>query len=281
MDVTKESGQKEEYQRNKLCDSLERAGAAPHIVERVCAKIDRDIKDGITTDELFKRAFKYLGEEDLRTAARYSIKRGIAALGPAGFVFEQYIERVLNAYGYATKRNVILKGVCVSHEIDLMANKDKEHFLVEIKYHNKGGIKTDITVAMYADARLADIAPVQEKEERGWHTAHGMWLITNTKFTTTAIQYGLCKNIKMTGWSYPKKESLEHLVIQKSLYPVTSLPSVSRRMLPAFAQAGIMLASDVAQFTPESLAAKLGLKKRHMSQILAEALVCLVGQNKK
>ena len=277
MDVTKESGEKEKFKRDKLCLSLEKAGAPKDTVGRVCKKVEQDLREGITTEELFKRAFEYLSTEHIEPAARYSLRRGIAALGPAGFLFEQYVERILQAYGFSTRRDIFLQGVCVSHEVDLIAHKGKDHFLVEIKYHNRGGIKTDVTVAMYADARLSDIAPVQEKEERGWGAQHAMWLITNTKFTTTAIQYGKCKRIRMTGWSYPQRESLENLIVDKKLYPVTVLPSVARGKLNEFSRAGLMLVSDIAQHTPETLARKIGFDVSRAEEMVSEALVCLAG----
>lgn len=249
------------------------AGASQEVVNRVCEKIEKDLQEGMTTEELFKKAFQYLRTEDLHTAARYSLKRGIAALGPAGFLFEQYLEHILQAYGYETKRDVILQGVCVSHEIDIVARKERKHFLVEAKYHNRGGIKTDVTVAMYADARLLDVTPVQEKKEAEWKEEHGMWLITNTKFTTTAIEYGKCKGMKMTGWSYPYEESLERLIIKERLYPITVLPSVLNGHLQLFAKGNIMLVRDVAAFTPDALSHALGIKKQHAERIVGEALV--------
>lgn len=281
MDVTKESGKKEEFRREKLCSSLEKAGASTVVVNTVCRKIEENLQEGVSTEELFKRALEYLSAENIEVAARYSLKRGIAALGPAGFFFEQYIERILQAYGFHTQRNVFMEGRCVSHEVDILAEKENDHFLVEIKYHNKGGLKTDITVAMYADARLADIAPVQEKKEQGWHARHFMWLITNKKFTSTAITYGKCKHMKLTGWSYPKGQSLEELIIQKKLYPITALPSAVRSKLSEFGRANIMLVGDVAEYIPETLARKLGFDKSLAEQIVSEALVCLAGGNNK
>ncbi|MDP3725621.1 MAG: restriction endonuclease [bacterium] len=281
VDVIKASGEKEKYVRNKLCDSLLKAGASKDVVDRVCGKIEKDLKEGTTTEELFKRAFTHLAEEDVHTAARYNLKRGIQALGPAGFLFEQYVERILNAYGYETRRNVILAGVCVSHEVDIVAHKGKEHFLIEAKYHNKGGIKTDVTVAMYAYARLLDIAPIQEKKEAGGETKHSMWLITNTKFTSTAITYGICKHMNMTGWSYPHEHSLERLIFEKRLYPVTVLPSVSGGNFSSFAKEGLMLVLDIVSLTPESLAERIGFKKDHAEQIIKEALACSVKTEKK
>ena len=211
---------------------------------------------------------------------RYSLKRGIAALGPAGFLFEQYLEQVLQTYGYTTKRNVFFEGTCVSHEIDVVANKGNEHFFIEAKYHNNGGIKTDVTVAMYADARLLDIAPKQSKIENQ-NATHSMWLITNTKFTTTAIKYGLCKKIRMTSWTYPHGESLQDLIIKKGLYPVTVLPSIAHVRLQPFVQEKIMLVRDLASFTPSSLAERTGLSKQVSEKILSEALVALTGEGEK
>lgn len=278
MDITKESGEKEEYNHEKFCESLSRAGASADVVERVCGKIAQDLRHGMTTEELFKRTFQYLSEEDITSAAKYSLRRGIASLGPAGFLFEQYVERILNVYEYKTRRNVFMKGVCVSHEVDIVANKEKNHFLVEVKYHNQGGIKTDITVIMYADARLGDITPAQEKREGGRMATHTMWIITNTKLTKTAIQYGKCKNIKMTGWSYPNAESLEKLIIQKKLYPVTVLPSIAGGNIALFAREGLMLVSDLIHFTPAELANKLGIHQQQTEKIIGEALVCLAGE---
>ncbi len=281
VDIIKASGEKEKYARNKLCDSLEKAGASKDVVERVCGNVEKDLKEGMTTDELFKRAFTHLAEEDVHTAARYNLRRGIQALGPAGFLFEQYLERILNAYGYETRRNVILEGACVSHEVDIVAHKGKEHFLIEAKYHNKGGIKTDVTVAMYADARLLDIAPIQEKKETGRGIKHSMWLITNTKFTSTAITYGVCKHMRMTGWSYPHDQSLERLIIEKRLYPVTVLPSVAGGSLSSFAKEGLMLVLDIVSLTPEALEERIGFKKGHVEQIMREALLCSIQTEKK
>lgn len=278
MDIVKESGEKEEYRRNKFCDSLSKAGASADVVSRVCEKIEHDIEDGTTTEELFRRAFEYLKKEDIRVAARYSLKRGIAALGPAGFHFEHYIERLLNAYGFRTRRNNILRGVCVSHEVDIVAEQEKTHFLIEVKYHNSLGIKTDVTVAMYADARLADIAPMQKKEEAGRETMHRMWLITNTKFTETAVQYGKCKHLRMTGWSYPHEESLESLILEKKLFPVTVLPSVIPSALPSFARENLMLVSDLLSLTPGALSSRVGLSKDRATEIISEALVCSAGE---
>ena len=195
---------------------------------------------------------RYLVREDLDIAARYSLHRGIAALGPAGFLFEQYVEAVLKAYGYTTKRDTIMQGACVQHEIDLTATKENTHYLLELKYHNEQGLKTHVNVVMYADARLMDISKIENKKEKG-NFRHKMWLITNTKFTDTSIQYAHCKGIKLTGWNYPHGDTLEDMIARKHLYPVTVLPSVSGALLAEFARERIILAQDLLPYTVQDL----------------------------
>ena len=191
--------------------------------------------------------------KNISAAARYNTKRGIANLGPAGFVFEQFVEIVLHELGYKTARNKFVKGMCVSHEVDVLAWKGGEHVIVEAKYHNQPNTKTHIDQVMYADARLMDIERAHEKNgERG--VRHTIWVFTNTKFTEKAIRYAKCRNMRLTGWGYPAKENLEILVDRFLLHPVTVLPSVDRFSLERLSQAGVMLARDIAPYTPEKFA---------------------------
>jgi len=90
-----------------------------------------------------------------------------------------------------------------------------------------------------------------------------------------------CKHIKLTGWSYPHKESLQNLITQKGLYPVTVLPSVTRRDLNTFVRAGIMLARDLLSLSPEALKQNTGIEKKKAEKILGEAYLCSVGSKKQ
>ena len=124
-----------------------------------------NISAGESTAKIFRVALDYLVKEDLNLAASYGLRRAIGEFGPAGFLFEQYVEIILQAYGYQTKRNVMMKGACVEHEVDVSAQK-RRHYIVEAKYRNEPGIKTHIDVVMYGDARLADIARLEESAGR-------------------------------------------------------------------------------------------------------------------
>ena len=85
----------------------------------------------------------------------------------------------------------------------------------------------------------------------------------------------------MTGWNYPKKENLQDLVMEKKLYPVTVLPSVSKGELDIFARSGIILARDLLSFSVDSFEKELGIQKQKAEKILGEAYLCAVGSKRK
>lgn len=276
-EIIKASGEKQVFSKGKFCNSLKKTGAPADLVEEVCNKVEGEVKPGATTSYIFRLATRYLMESNLAAAARYNLKRGIGDLGPAGFLFEKFVEVMLKELEYETSRNQIMKGKCVSHEVDVLAKKDADHFLVEAKYHNKPGIKTHIDVVMYADARLTDIGSYQEEHEET-KANHHMWLITNTKFTHKAITYAECRNMRMTGWNYPPENGLEDLVSKYVLYPVTVLPSVNRYARERFAEYDMMLVRDLALYSAQDLIKKFNIHADYARKIIREAHALIYGE---
>jgi hypothetical protein len=269
MEIVKIDGTKEQFSLSKFCLSLRKAGAPRDVADSICRNVEKAINPNESTNSIFRKALKYLMREDLDLAARYSLRRGIEALGPAGFVFEQYFETILQSYGFITKRGTIVRGKCVSHEIDVMAQTGSKRFLVEAKYHNVTGLKTHVDVIMYAQARLLDIVEAEPKEARKKYE-YGMWVVTNTKFTDTAITYARCKGIRLTGWNYPRGESLEDVIIQKKLYPVTVLPSLPKVLLPELARRNIILAQDLLPYEAKDLIKSFGVSKDVADKLVRE-----------
>jgi len=110
-------------------------------------------------------------------------------LGPTGYPFEDFVTEILKAKGYVTQTRSILLGKCVSHEIDVIAQKNAEKIMVEAKYHNAPGIHTDVHVSLYTKARFDDL-----KEKYQFSQP---WLFTNTKITPDALAYALCVNMAL------------------------------------------------------------------------------------
>ncbi|MCH8986667.1 restriction endonuclease [Patescibacteria group bacterium] len=270
MEIIKASGEKQTYDRDKLCRSLKRVGVSAKVVDTICLAIEKEIQPGISTEQLAQKTSKYLKKEGLAFAARYNLKKSMCALGPHGFLFEKFVAALLQEYGYITKNNQIVKGECVTHEIDILAEKDNKHFLIEAKYHNTRGIKSDVQVAMYMYARLLDIATAQNKREKV-KIPHRAWIFTNTKFTSKAIRYGKCMGISLTGWEYPYKESLEELIARKGLYPITVLPSVNTFAKEQMMQRGLLFARDILSYSEKDLVRKFRLHLNSAQRILKEA----------
>lgn len=270
MEIIKASGEKQAYNRDKLCRSLKKVGVSAKVVDTICLAVEKEIQPGISTEQLAQKTSRYLRKEGLAFAARYSLKKSMCALGPHGFLFEKFVAALLQEYGYITKNNQIMKGECVTHEIDILAEKDNKHFLIEVKYHNARGIKSDIQVVMYMYARLLDIATAQNKKEK-MKVTHHAWIFTNTKFTSKAIRYGKCMGISLTGWEYPYKESLEELIARKGLYPITVLPSVNTFAKEQMMQKGLLFARDIVSYSEKDLVRKFRLHLNSAQRILREA----------
>jgi hypothetical protein len=269
MDIVKTDGVREQFSPSKLCLSIRKAGAPRDVADNVCRAVETKVNPNDSTNAIFRKALKYLMKENPDVAARYSLRRALEMLGPGGFIFEHYFEVVLQAYGFTTKRNVILKGKCVSHEIDVIAASGTKRFLVEAKYHNIPGLKTHVDVVMYADARLIDIVK-NESQKNQEKYEYGMWLVTNTKFTETAIQYAKCRGIRLTGWNYPRGASLEDIIADKKLYPVTVLPSLPKLLLPVLAKKNIILAQDLLTYEIDDLVSSFGVEPEVAQKLLRE-----------
>ncbi len=269
MEIVKTDGVHETYSPAKFCLSLRKAGAPRDVADTVCKTVGNRINPNASTTTIFRNALKYLVKDHPEIAARYGLRRALEALGPAGFIFEQYFEIVLQSYGFKTKRDVILKGKCVNHEIDVIASAGSKRFLVEAKYHNMPGIKTHVDVVMYADARLVDIVN-NEGDKNQQKYEYGMWVVTNTKFTDASIQYAKCRGIRLTGWNYPRGSSLEDVIADKKLYPVTILPSLPKLLLPILAEKNIILAQDLLTYEAQDMVRQFGITREVADKLVKE-----------
>lgn len=245
--VTKASGEKVPFSIKKLQLSLQRSGANSAVIEDVIKELNPDLFDGITTKQIYQLAFNILRKVSKPHAARYKLKEAIMELGPSGFPFEKFIAEILKSQGFAVRVGVIVEGHCVKHEIDVIAQKANQHFMVECKFHNEQGIKCDVKIPLYIQARFQDV-------EKNWiampgHATkfHQGWLITNTRFTGDAIQYGACVGLHLLGWDYPAKGSLNELIDSSGLHPITCLTTLSRAEKNRLLEKRIVLCREICQ----------------------------------
>lgn len=236
--VIKASGEKEPFSEIKVRNSIRRSGIPQEIQEQVLAHIKTKIYENIHTSEIYKHIIEFLETSPQPfNKTRYTLKQAIMDLGPTGYPFEDYVAEILKTEGYQTQVRQVLEGNCVSHEIDVIAQKEDKKILIEAKFHNSPGIKSDVHVSLYTKARFDDL--------RDKYNFTQSWIVTNTKVTTDGIEYALCNGIKIIGWNYPQTGNLRDLVEKAKLYPITALQSLSQSQKQLLLLHGTVLCKDI------------------------------------
>lgn len=273
--IVKANGEQEIFDENKLRDSLKRSGATEEIISKTVSHVLSEMRDGMSTGHIYKHAAALLKKEHLGLAAQYSLRRAIRDLGPSGFPFERFVGEIFRAKGYNVSVGVIIQGFCVDHEVDVSAKKGDTHLLVECKFHHEAGFKTDLKVALYVKGRDNDIEKRHKTLVDKGEQLHEAWLITNTKLTSKAIQYGMCSGMKMIGWSYPHTGNLQDLVNETNLHPITVLTTLSGGEKKRLMEQDIVLCRDLGK-QKKALRA-LGMNEKKIEKILEEVVnVCPV-----
>ncbi len=267
--VVKADGTRELFDQSKLETSLKRAGASSQAVSEILSHVMAHYgKNDITTHEIYKHAFELLHKEDKPIAIKYSLKRAIMDLGPTGFPFEDFVAEIFRQKGFNAETGKIVKGFCVEHEIDVVAWNEEKLIMVEAKFHNEAGVRSDLKVALYIKARFDDLRKMKFNYGKERELDEG-WLITNTKFTSTAIEYGSCQGgIRMIGWNYPPIGNLHDMIIESKLHPLTCLTSLNGREKKALLDKGIVLCKAILD-NPEILDVT-GIEDNKRAKVLDE-----------
>jgi hypothetical protein len=273
--VVKASGERQPFDVEKIRKTCERAGADKKLAAQVAAVVEKKAYDGISTKEILKLILRELEKAEPYVAARYDLKGAIMRLGPAGFVFEELISELLEAYGYKTKVDTVVRGGCVSHEIDVIAEKKGELVAIEAKYHNAPGIYTGVKDALYVWARYLDLRDGAKKGT--CPDFNSIWLVTNTKFSSDATDYAECKKMKLLGWRYPLKGGLQDMLEEKRLYPITVLRTLDPDSLGKLAAANMMFCKDLAEMGVEELQKKTRIGEKKLRALQEEAALVWKG----
>mgnify|MGYP000444416470 CR=1 FL=1 len=265
--ITKADGSTEYFKVEKLRRSLRRAGARPDEINEIIADVDTILVDGIKTQVIYRHAHSLLRNSRPTAATRYSLRRALFNLGPTGFPFEKFLAKLFAAEGYHTKVGSMIEGKCATHEIDVAAYKEDHSFVDEAKFHARPGIKSDLQVAMYSYARLLDLQATQICREDICGIKE-FWLVTNTKFTSTAERYGSCVGLTLLSWDFPKRNNLHDRIQRAGVYPVTVLQTISAAQIETLIARDIILCREILE--RESVLRHLHLPKRKQEALLAE-----------
>ena len=259
--VLKADRTREPFSEQKVMDSIRRARIPHSLRGEVLTHIKSKLYDGISTQEIYQHIIEFLSTSPkpyIRN--RYSLKESIMQLGPTGYPFEDFVSKLLETQGYTTRVRQILSGKCVSHEVDIIAEKDGRSVMIESKFHNSPGVRSEVHVALYTQARFEDVRVRNKIDEA--------WLITNTKTTIDAKTYAQCAGMHIISWDYPDGNGLRELIERSRLHPVTMLTTIGQSQKMTLLENHIVLCKDIVN-KPELLDI-LYLSKQDRERLLAE-----------
>ncbi len=267
--VTKASGETAPFSEKKLTRSLERAGAGPDLIQQIVREIEEVLQEGMTTQKIYQKAFSLLRKQSGKAAGRYKVKQALMELGPTGYPFEKFVAEILEYQGFRTNTGVIVQGHCVTHEVDVEAWKDDRHFMIECKFHNRPGYKCDVKVPLYIKSRFEDVRKEWLKHKDHKDKFHEGWIVTNTRFTEDAIQFGKCSGLRLIGWDYPEQGSLSDRINLSGLHPLTCLDSLAKHEKQELLEMSVVLTRDL--YENPALLEKIGLSSARADKVSREA----------
>ena len=269
VNVKKYSGEIEAFDINKLIASLRRSQADESLVQDIAWGIQDKIQNGMTTKKIYQMAFNMLKVKSRVSASKYKLKKALMELGPSGFPFEKLVSKIMEHEGFETKVGVIVQGNCVQHEVDVIALKDNNHYMIECKYHSDQGRFCNVKIPLYIHSRFLDVEKQWERQKGHEAKLHKGGVYTNTRFTTDAIQYGKCVGLLLTSWDYPTGSGLKDRIDKLGLHPITALTTLTKAEKTKLLDTGIVLCKELHE--RPSLLEKIGVPKPRHKTILEDS----------
>lgn len=258
--IVKSTGELELFSAQKLRRSLQRTGLSQKHCRDISKEVAGKIKSGDRTRDIYKRTIKLVEKQSPVAAVHYSLKKALQDLGPAGFLFEQFVSKYFEMLGFQTYVGVVLQGQYVRHEVDIVASKNDYQIYVECKFHNTSGKKNDVKVPLYVKARWDDL-----KNGPDGKYLKGYYLVSNTAFTKDAIEYAGGSGVQLLGVNAPPEESFLEKIRKYKLYPITSLIRLKRIFMKQLLERKILLCSEL--LANQKLLVKIGMSKQEIDMI--------------
>lgn len=267
--VRKSGGRLEHFDVGKLRSSLLRSGADPAMLDDLVDDVIEGLGRETTTREIYRFAHARLRKMDRACGMRYTLKQSLFRLGPTGYPFERYVADIFKEYGYRTEVGTTLRGRCVSHEIDVLAVSDDEVIVMECKYHNSKGTTTDVKTALYVQSRVLDLEPTVRSAHPGRN--YSGRIVTNTRGTADAVDYCRCAGLDILSWRYPEGRSLEKMIEERKLYPVTIVAGIQAGLVKKLISKEILLLRDLLTMDAGTIQSLLGLSPQRARRLREKA----------
>lgn len=267
IEIVKHSGERSQFSIKKLQTSLRKSGADDEMVQEISQSVEKELYPGISTKEIYNRAFSLLKKRKGVFASRYKLKKAIYELGPTGFPFEKFIGSLLFYSGYEVSTGQILQGKCVTHEVDVVGHKKEQYIIAECKFHSDEGRKCDVKIPLYIHSRYRDIFNFYNGNPNE-KTPNQGWVVTNTRFSEDAVQYGKCVGLYLLSWDYPENEGLKDRIDRLGLYPITVSTLLSQREKQFLLSRDVVLCRQLVK--DNFYLDHLGISEKRKERILKE-----------
>lgn len=267
--ITKYSGNSAKYDESKLRQSLSNAGAPESLIDETVTAVRPQLHDGISTEKIYKETLKFLQNFSKRVAGRYRLKEALFELGPSGASFEKFVTKLLNRLEYETEVGVSALGHCITHSIDIIAQNADAYILVECKFYNRDEERCNANVPLYFQSRLQDVKKKWSQQPENTDKIYKGWVVTNTRFSYDAEEYGNCVGLKLLSWDLPRKRGIKDLVEYLNLYPVTCLSSLTKEEKNQLLEQDTIFCRQICE--DKKVLEAAGINPRQINRVAKEA----------
>jgi len=267
--VTKADGTKQLFDREKVVRTCLRMGASRRTADEVAERVEKSLYDGIPTSKILQMTFRLLRKYKPAFRHLFDLRRGLSLMDSKP-EFESFVQILLAHNGFDVSPNRLLTGRCVTHEVDAIARKGGVTYFVEAKHHVSYHALTGLDESRIARAILEDVSEGFELGKNSLKVDRAM-IVTNTRYSEHAIRYGKCRNILQIGWSSPVDLSLQNMIGEKNLYPLSCLRDLKHETKTKLVNSGIVLLKQLFEEEPSTLARATGVQKETLEQIIENA----------
>jgi hypothetical protein len=248
INVTKFDGRLQPFDRAKVARTCMRMGADRAVADDIAGRVEAEAYDGITTKRIMQMIFANLRRRMPEARHRIDLRTAISLMRPKPD-FELFAAQILRAYGYKVASNRIIRGKCVEHEIDAVAENGKDVFYVEVKHHMNAHTYTGVDVFLQARATFEDLTDGYKAGAHRTPFTKAM-VFTNAKMSEHALRYADCRGIRYVSWDEPRGRGLGDIIDSHKLYPVTLIRGMDAGAMAKLGDAGIVTLRQLAD-TPE------------------------------
>jgi len=267
--VTKADGSKQLFDKEKIVQTCQRMGANRDVAIQVAQEVEKNLYPNITTQQILQIIFAVMSKNKPAVKHLFDLKQGISLMEPKP-EFEVFVRVLLAHNGFQVKPNAILRGLCGEHEVDAIATKDGLTYLVEAKHHSNYHALTGLDESRIARAIIEDVTDGYTNGGAEIRIDRAM-IVTNTRYSEHAVNYGRCRGILQVGWASPEGLGLRDMVEKHKLVPLSCLRGISTDTRLRLVEAGIVLIKQLLEQDSYYLERRIGLSHKTVLSIIEKA----------